>query len=807
MQHRQMLSLENDPADQRTQSDPVSRQSCGNVTGRFRGGSRINLYLLIGVVLAVPADSCCADEASAESQMPQTEQSMLTVDRIYGDNEFKVRNSGARWLEDGSAFTTLEKSDEHSEYHDIVRHDPTSGKQEIIVSASELIPPGESSPLKIEDYAWSESQTKLLIYTNTRRVWRRNTRGDYWVLDRSARQLRKLGGDSPPATLMFAKFSPTEQHVAWLRDRNIYIEDLFDHSIRCLTKTESEEVINGTGDWVYEEEFGLRDGFQWSPDGTSIAYQQIDTTGVQKFPLVNNTDSLYPTVTWFAYPKVGQKNPACQVGVVNCSTGRTRWIPLPGDPRNHYVPVMQWADSSQELLLQQFNRLQNQNRLFLVRIESETSLEGNQQPILVEKDDAWVDKHDELQWIDGGRKFAWISERDGWRHVYLVSRDGQQTTLVTSGAYDVIRLLNIDEAHGWVYFLASPDDATERFLYRVGLDGTNGQRVTPQDQSGTHEYRISADSRFAVHQHSSSDQPPVETLITLPDHKPVRTLEDNQHVVRKLAKLKLSETEFLKVDIGDGIVLDGWCIKPPGLDATQKYPLLVYVYGEPAGQTVVNRWGGNSWLWHSMLAQKGYVVMSFDNRGTKSPRGRAWRKSIYQKIGVIPPRDQAAAVRAVLKQRPYLDADRVGIWGWSGGGSSSLHAIFKYPKLYSTAIAVAPVPNQRYYDTIYQERYMGLPETNVEGFREGSPINFAKQLEGNLLLIHGTGDDNCHYQTTEMLINELIAHNRQFSMMSYPNRSHSIKERKNTTRHLRELMTRFLLQNLPVNRLATAENP
>jgi dipeptidyl-peptidase-4 len=753
------------------------------------------------LTLALPTCAIAADseDPKTEAPTPKVDEAVLTVDRIYGGSEFTSKGFGGRWLEGGSAFTTLEKSAEHKDHKDIVRHDPATGEKEIIVSAAELIPPGESSPLKIEDYAWSKSQTKLLIYTNSKRVWRRNTRGDYWVLDRSARQLRKIGGDGPQATLMFAKFSPTEKHVAYLRDRNIYIEDLFDHNVRCLTETATEDIINGTGDWVYEEEFGLRDGFKWSPDGTSIAFQQIDTTGVQKFPLVNNTDSLYPKVTWFAYPKVGQKNPACRVGVVNCSSGNTNWIRLPGDSRDHYVPKMDWADNSKELLLQQFNRLQNRNRLFLVDVEvwPVTRQQSDLKPILTEEDDAWVDAHSELTWFNDGQKFAWISDRDGWRHVYIVSRDGRQVTLATPGDYDVTRLLKIDEANGWLYFIASPKDASQRFLFRGNLDGTDIQRVTPADQTGTYDYQISKDARYAIHRKSSADQPPVETLITLPDHKPVRILKDSKELTEKLARLKLTKTEFLRVDIGDGVVLDGWCIKPANLDPARKYPLLVYVYGEPAGQTVVDRWGGTSWLWHSMLAQRGYVVMSFDNRGTKAPRGRAWRKSIYQKIGIIPPQDQAAAVKAVLKQRPYLDASRVGIWGWSGGGSSSLHAIFKYPKIYSTAIAVAPVPNQRYYDTIYQERYMGLPETNVEGFREGSPINFAKQLEGNLLLIHGTGDDNCHYQTTEMLINELIAHNKQFAMMAYPNRTHSIKERKNTTRHLREMMTRYLLQNLP----------
>jgi dipeptidyl-peptidase 4 len=818
MTNRILLALDRRVTEATRVSPPVplalsvritAQPSVSKGTGRARSTRLPRVIASVAfcvLSLAFPIFAISAEPAAAESAAakPKVDESVLTIDRIYGDDEFKAESFGARWLEDGSAFTTLEKSDEHKDHRDIVRHDPATGEKEIMVSAAELIPPGESSPLKIEDYAWSKSQTKLLIYTNSKRVWRQNSRGDYWVLDRSARQLRKLGGDGPSSTLMFAKFSPTEKHVAYLRDRNIYIEDLFDHNVRCLTETANDDIINGTGDWVYEEEFGLRDGFKWSPDGASIAYQQIDTTGVQKFPLVNNTDSLYPKVTWFAYPKVGQKNPSCRVGAVDCVSGITNWIRLPGDSRDHYVPLMDWADNSKELLLQQFNRLQNQNRLFLVDVENRPVTradfqQSNQQPILTEADDAWVDAHNELIWFNDGFKFAWLSDRDGWRHVYIVSRDGRQATLATPGDYDVIKLLKIDEANGCMYFIASPEDASQRFLYRGNLDGTGIQKVTPKDQTGTHDYQISKDSRYAIHRESSADQPPVETLITLPDHKPVRILKDNKGLTEKLAKLKLAKTEFLRVDIGDGIKLDGWCIKPANLDPSKKYPLLVYVYGEPAGQTVVDRWGGTSWLWHSMLAQRGYVVMSFDNRGTKAPRGRAWRKSIYQKIGIIPPQDQAAAVKAILKQRPYLDASRVGIWGWSGGGSSSLHAIFKYPKLYSTAIAVAPVPNQRYYDTIYQERYMGLPETNVEGFREGSPINFAKQLEGNLLLIHGTGDDNCHYQTTEMLIDELIAHNKQFAMMAYPNRTHSIKERKNTTRHLRELMTRYLLQNLPTN--------
>ncbi|MBT6153861.1 MAG: S9 family peptidase [Planctomycetaceae bacterium] len=731
---------------------------------------------------------------TTEADETQPDEPTLSIDRIYSGDEFKGKTVSARWLKDGDHYTTLETSADHKQRHDIVRHDPATGKTHVAVAAADLIPPGESTPLKIEDYAWSKDQAKLLVYTNSKRVWRHNSRGDYWLLDRSSKQLRKLGGDAKPSTLMFAKLSPDAEHVAYVREGEIYVEDLFDHTVKRLTHAESSEVINGTTDWVYEEEFGLRDGFRWSPDGSAIAYWQIDIRGVQKFPLVNNTDSLYPKVKWFPYPKVGQRNSDCRVGVVNCASTETTWIELPGESREHYVPKMQWAENSDELLLQQLNRLQNTNRVFLADVGT-----GKSTSILTETDDAWIDVNDELKWIDDGNQFTWLSDRDGWRHVYLAPRSGGDLTLVTPGEFDVIRLLHVDEKADWLYFIASPDDASQRFLYRVHLDGRDLQRVTPSKLEGTHSYQFSSNSQWAIHRASRSGEPSSSELIAVSDHSSVRVLEDNTKLKTKLQTLDSSPTEFFRVEIGDGVELDAWCIKPPNFDPQGSYPLLVYVYGEPAGQTVVDRWGGSSYLWHLMMAQKGYVVMSFDNRGTKSPRGRAWRKSIYRKIGIIAPQDQAAAVESVLKERPYLDKARVGIWGWSGGGSSSLHAIFKYPKLYRTAIAIAPVPNQRYYDTIYQERYMGLPESNVEGFLQGSPINFAKNLEGDLLLIHGTGDDNCHYQTMEMLIDELIAHNKQFQMMAYPNRTHAIRERKNTSRHLRALMTNFLLQTLPLD--------
>ena len=581
--------------------------------------------------------------------------------------------------------------------------------------------------------------------------------------------------------------------MAYVRDRHIYVEDLLDHSIRAVTKSSDKNIFHGKFDWVYEEELQIRDGFRWSPDGSKIAFWQFDESGVRKHTLVDQVSGLYPKLTQFAYPKTGQRNAACRIGVVDLNSDRTHWLNVPGDPRNHYLARMEWAENSRELVVQQLNRAQNQNRVFLV-----DSKEGSVQTILTERDKAWVDIHNEMKWVRGGKAFTWISDRDGWRHLYLVSRDGRKMTCLTPGDFDVTRLLAVDESRELVYFLASPENPMERYLYSVGLDGSDLTRVTPaEEKRGTHSYKISPDGKIAVMTSSTFDNPPVTRLVSLPDHKELQVLEDNEKLREKVEVLDRSPVEFFNVEIAHDVSLPARCLKPPNFDPKKKYPLLVYVYGEPVGQVVTDKWGGNTHIWHLMLAQQGYVVMSFDNRGSKVPRGREWRKAAHRKVGILAPKDQAAAVRSVLKARPYLDPKRVGTWGWSGGGSMTLNAIFKYPKLYSAGIAVASVPNQRHYDTIYQERYMGLPSENVDGYRDGSPINFAHQLEGELLIIHGANDDNCHYQTFEKLVDKLVQHNKPFSMMTYPRGTHSIKEGKNTSRHLYETMTRFLHQHLP----------
>jgi len=734
--------------------------------------------------------------ACAPQQGQETDPSLLNLERIYSSREFAPERFGpAKWLEHRTGYAVLErsKSKKYENARDIVLYDPETGNREILVPASRLIPSGQSEPLSISDYDWSSDGKKLLIFTNTRRVWRQDTRGDYWVLDLSDWTLHKLGGDAEPSTLMFAKFSPEGNKAAYVIENNIYVEDLKTRRIKQLTHDGSRTIINGTFDWVYEEEFSLRDGFRWSPDGKWIAYWQLDTEGVKTFYLINNTDALYPKLQSIPYPKAGETNSACRVGVVSAEGGETCWFEMEGDPRNHYIAWMDWAANSEEICFQRLNRLQNTIWLMLGNIRN-----GKVRTVLTERDETWVDVVEDLRWLDEGKSFLWVSERDGWSHIYLISRDGAIMKCLTPGEYDVVSLQAIDEDGGWLYFIASPDNPTQRYLYRVSLDGSgSADRVSPPDQNGTHGYRISLDSGWAFHDFSTFDEPPTTELVRLPEHEKVRTLVDNSELRNKVQALKRRPVEFFRVDIGSGVKLDGWCMKPHDFDPENRYPVLFYVYGEPWGSTVVDRWAGDRYLWHLMLTQQGYLVMSVDNRGTRVPRGREWRKCIYRQIGILASADQAAALQAITKRWPWVDPNRIGIWGWSGGGSMSLNAIFRYPDLYHTAMAVAFVSNQRYYDTIYQERYMGLPEDNEEGYRKGSPITFAHQLKGNLLLVHGTGDDNVHYQNLEALVNELIKHNKHFTMMAYPNRSHGIFEGENTTRHLYELLTGYLKENLP----------
>jgi dipeptidyl-peptidase-4 len=713
--------------------------------------------------------------------------------RIFGpEKHYEPEAFGpARWLLGGEAYTTLEPSASIEGSKDIVRYESGSGKREVLVDAKSLVPPGETKPLEIKDYAWSENRTRLLVFTNSKRVWRRDTRGDYWVLDLESRALRKLGGVAPAATLMFAKFSPDGTRVAYVHENDIYVEAVATGAVTRLTQDGSPTSIRGTSDWVYEEELGVRDGFRWSPDGRRIAYWSFDSTGVGEFTLINDTDSLYPTLTRIPYPKVGTTNSAVRIGVVSSNGGETSWIKVPGDPRNTYVASLDWAKDD-HVLLQHLNRLQNTNDLLRADATS-----GEVESLFRDQSDTWVEVVDELTWLKTTGEYLWLSEKDGFRHAYRVGRSDGEPRLMTRFDADVIRPLGVDPGERWFYFTASPDDATQEYLYRASLEGSEPpERLTPRSQPGTHGYDLSPDRKWAFHTYSRFDQPPRVELVRLPDHNAVRILVDNQSLTTKLTTLLSEPVEFFRLPIEPDVVLDSWMLKPPGFDPSRRYPLIVHVYGEPAGQTVLDRWGGNQALFHRALAREGYVVASFDNRGTPAPRGAAWRKIIYGTVGDLSSRDQAAAVRALVKGRPYVDPERVAIWGWSGGGSNTLNAMFRFPDVYKVGVSVAPVPDQTLYDTIYQERYMGLPQENEAGYKLGSPIHFAEGLNGRLLIVHGSGDDNVHYQGTERLVNRLVQLGKRFDLMVYPNRSHAISEAEGTSLHIYSLIARYLIENL-----------
>jgi dipeptidyl-peptidase-4 len=757
---------------------------------------RFRLTILALILLA------CDIPAYAQQTATQTDPSRLTLDTVF---TYRAQAPNAlKWEAGGKGYLVLEPAGK-GEAQDIVRYDAATGQRSVLVAAAKLVPSGGSAPLVIEEFDVSPDGQKFLLFTDTARVWRSNTRGDYWVFDPGSGKLQKLGGTAPASSLMFAKFSPDSSRVGFVRGNNIYVENLADARITQITTDGTFHLVNGTFDWVYEEELFCRDGWRWSPDGTKIAYWQLDSEGVKEFKLINDTDELYPVITAFPYPKAGETNSAARVGVISAGGGATTWFEVPGDPRNNYLPRMEWANNSDEVTIQQLNRLQNTDTLMIGDART-----GKVRPVLIEKDDAWLDMgffdvdwdrrglaRGDVEWIDGGRRFLWASERNGWHHVYSITRDGSDARDITPGDFDVISVDTVDTAKGWIYFDASPENPTQRYLFRERLDGAGkAERLSPANQPGTHNYNVGPSGDLAIHTYSTFNAPPVIDVVRLPENTTIRTLIDNKELRDRLARLKQGPREFFRVDIGDGVQLDGWMIKPPDFDAQKRYPVLFYVYGEPAAQTVLDQWSGGTFMWHLMLSQQGYIVMSVDNRGTPAPRGRAWRKIIYRKMGIVNSQDQANAVRAIDKW-PFVDKSRIAIWGWSGGGSSTLNAMFRYPDVYSVGMSVAPVPNLRYYDTIYQERYCALPQDHPEEYKQSSPISFAAQLRGQLLVVHGSGDDNVHYQGTESLVNALVAANRPFTMMVYPNRSHGIYEGAGTRRHLFGLLTRFLEENLP----------
>ena len=700
-----------------------------------------------------------------------------------------------QWAKAGNSFYQIENGE-------IVQTLLPSYQKKVIVSAKNLTTPTNKVALNIVKYSFAINGNKVLLFTNAQKVWRYKTKGDYWLYDIQKNTLYQLGKGLPNASLMFAKFNNDATKIAYVSNYNIYVEDIATQKITPLTVNGTRKLINGTFDWVYEEEFFCRDGFRWSPDGKKIAYWQLDAKSTKDYLMINNTDSAYPHAIPVEYPVAGQAPSPFKIGVVDINTANTMWMNIPTDTTlQSYLPRMEWAANNTALIVQHLNRTQNQSDILLCNVTT-----GTAKVIYHEVDKAWIDvqqlwdedyQYGGWDWLNNGKQFVWASEKDGWRHLYTLSIDGKTETLITVGNYDVMDICAIDENSGFVYFMASPNNATQKYLYRTALDGKGKpERLSPTNQIGTHQYQVSPTGSFAFHNFSNYYTVPVDEMVALPTHTALQGNAVNNAIAHTY-KGNFKNVTYFTITTDEGIDMDAWMVKPTNFDSTKKYPVVFYVYTEPWGQNVKDEYGAiNNYLYNGDMATDGYIYISIDNRGTPVPKGREWRKCVYKKIGLINIKDQALAAKKIL-QLPYVDASRVAVWGWSGGGSATLNLLFQYPEIYKTGIAIAAVGSQLTYDNIYQERYMGLPQQDKQNFINGSPITYAKNLQGNLLYIHGTGDDNVHYQNAELLINELVKYNKQFQLMSYPNRTHSISEGEGTSLHLTTLYTNYLKMYCP----------
>ncbi len=709
----------------------------------------------------------------------------LTIDDIFVTPKLRTHSlESVRWLGRGERFSFL-KFDTTKKQQELYVYDPADGKRELVMDASWLIPggsaaKGETHPFRYSTYQWSPDGREILL-TGTMPARRTMTGGNFAVFTVASHAFRLLTDTSAQQTI--EKLSPDGSKVGFVRDNNLWVVDVATGKQTQLTFDGSENIINGKFDWVYQEEFEIIDGWQWSPDSRRIAFWRLDQSRVPTFPLVRySITDPHANIEWEHYPKAGDPNSAVKIGVVNLQDRSTQWLDLGSNP-DIYIPRIQWTNDPVLLSVQRLNRRQDTLDLMLANVE-----DGTIRTVLRETDTAWIDITNDLRFLKRSREFLWTSMRDGYRHLYLYTLDGKLVRELTREAWDVASVAGVDEEDGRVLFTAAAPDPMERQLFTVNLDGTGLRRIS--DGPGEHEVNVAPDGKAYLDTYSTVNMPPDEMLRWVDGRKPVEFIHNT---LGSLREYSLSKVEFFTFKTSDGVSLNGWMLRPPGFDPSRRYPVLMVVYGGPGAQTVLDRWGGSGYLWHQLLAEKGYIVASVDNRGTGA-RGKTFMQQTHRRLGLQETHDQIEAAK-YLGSLPYVDPSRIGIWGWSFGGYMTCMAMTLGADVFKTGVAVAPVTSWRYYDTIYTERYMDTPEHNPDGYRETSPITYADRLKGHFLIIHGTTDDNVHWENTITFVNELIRNNRQFRTMFYPGRNHGIYT-DNATRHLYTMMTDFILENL-----------
>lgn len=741
--------------------------------------NKSNLLIKIILVLLFQLTDITSSQAQKLAQSFNSNvvpaESKERLKEIFEGNEFSVKSFRAEWLPNGSAYLVLEdKAADNS--NSLLSFDVLSGNSSMLLSSKQLVLENGTGSFKIESYIISPNGTRILIRAN--RLDSDNDERHYWMLDiKSGEIINVVAGNNN-------KISPDGQRILFSDKGNIYLYNLQSKNTISLTNNAIEGAISN-GSAIF------------SPDGKKIAFVKTDYSKVKLRSSLVPGDPSYPEVDETRFARVGGNISKLSVGVVDDQGLETKWLSIPMPAEGYYLGQLSWAGNSDELLVEQLSRFRDKREFFMANVNN-----GKVTSIFKENDPTWVvasyGKNIGLEWINNYNSFLVLSEKDGWRHAYISSRNGGDERLLTPGDFDIIERVAVDNENGWFYYNASPENATQKYLYRIQLDGTGEpQRVSPPNQQGTHYYNISPDGKWAFHTYSSAENPPVTELVKLPDHKVVRILEDNEALQKKIKSLKVQPKEFFQLDIGNGIVMDAWMIKPKNFDPSFKYPVFVYVYGEPHAQTVMDAWGHAMTDYHRVIADLGYIVVSIDNRGTPCPKGAAWRSAVAGSLGPLSTEEQAAALKELGRMNSFVDLSRVGIWGWSGGGSNTLNAMFRKPDVYKVGIAVAPKPQPHLYNAWFQEIYMKTREVNPNGYRMSAPINFAEGLQGDLLIIHGSGETNTHIQITEGLVDRLIKLGKQFDFMVYPNRDHGLREGEGTVLHVRIHIARYLLTHLP----------
>jgi dipeptidyl-peptidase-4 len=706
----------------------------------------------------------------------------ITMSDIWSSGKFYPKMvRGINPMNDGTTYAVLEDS-----LLNVYTY-KKGEKVKTLLNTKNLIPEGSDTPIRMGSYEMSPDETKLLIPSETESIYRHSSKSNYYIYELESGKLYPLSNNGKQ---QLAEFSPDGKHVAFVRDNNLFVTALDGLTEKQLTTDgEFNTIINGTTDWVYEEEFGFTKGFFWSPDSKTIAYYRFDESRVKLYQMELFT-GLYPEWYTYKYPKAGEDNSLVSIHIVEIESGKQQQIDT-GAETDIYFPRIKWTTHADQLAVYRLNRLQNKLEILLANTQS-----GNVNTLYEEENPWYIEIENNLIFLPDGKHFVISSEKDGYNHLYLYSMDGQLIRQLTADQHDITAVYGYDSKNQTIYFQQAVSSPMDRQILSVNLNGKASMII---EEEGSSDARFSKDFSYFIHTFSTANEPPVFTLRNSKG-KLIRVLEDNSKLKNQLAEYQLSPKTFFSFEHPDIVLPDGtkthlnaWQILPPDFDPNKQYPVLLYVYGGPGVQTVINSWGWNDYFWHQMLAQKGFVVVSVDNRGTGA-RGETFKKMTYKELGKYETEDMISTAK-YLNSLPYIDGNRIGIYGWSYGGFMATSAITKGADHFNTAVAVAPVTSWRYYDNIYTERFMQKPQDNPEGYDNNSPINHVDKLKGNYLLIHGSADDNVHYQNTMELIEALVKADKQFDLMIYPIKNHGIYG-GNTRKHVFDKITNFLIENL-----------